>query len=221
MSDPDFKKIITEYDEAFRLNGRSASAVMCPKGRQQFRYQKMIEGINLVGKSILDFGCGLAHLFEYLVESNAGVTDYYGVDICESFLSDNRARFSNKNAHFINLDDFDTSVEAADVALVVGTFNLKYHLDYDNNWKYITSEILRIWSKTNQVLILNWMTDRVDFVQADAFHVSPEAIIKWGTNNLSKRFRVDASYMPYEFHICFFKNTDIKRPDNVYEELVD
>lgn len=210
-------EIAKTYSEAFEENGRSPSAVLCPKGRQNLRYSKMLENINLRGASILDFGSGLGHLFEYLTIKSESFT-YTGVDICQEFLDDCNSQFSKKGAKFIHLKEFEQNKYSFDYVMSIGTFNIKYFNDADENWKFVSDSLLKLWEVTNKALILNWMTDRVDFTQDQAFHMPPEKILSWGVKHFSNRFLINQTYMPYEYHITFFKNAEIERPGNVFTD---
>lgn len=211
-------KIAQQYEQAFKENGRTPKSVFCPKGRQELRYSKMLAGLELENHSILDFGSGLAHLYEFL-SSNIKNFQYVGVDICDDFLADCQKRFPSQNSTFLHLNDFKQLNARYDYTISVGTFNLEYHEDPSLNWKFITESLNSLWDVTDEAMILNWMTDRVDFKQEGAFHLAPEKIIDWGCKLYSKRFLIDQSYMPYEYHITFFKDSEIDRTSNVYKAI--
>lgn len=209
------KEIAKTYSEAFEENGRSPGAVLCPKGRQDLRYSKMIENFDISGSSFLDFGSGLGHLYEYLNKQSKNFS-YTGIDICQDFLDDCNSRFAKDGVEFIHLDHFQNRSATYDYVLSIGTFNIKYFDEVNENWKFITDTLRNLWQVTDKALILNWMTDRVDFMQDQAFHMPPEKIMDWGIKNFSNRFLINQTYMPYEYHITFFKNAQIERPGNVF-----
>ena len=65
-------------------------------------------------------------------------------------------------------------------------------------------------------LSVNFMTDKVDYMQIHAMHFNPAEMTNFVTNEITPRFTLDASYMPYEYTITMFKDFKIIRPDNIY-----
>ena len=66
---PNFEKIKGQYSHALGMYGDSPKAVLWPKGRQDARFSALIEpALSLDGErlTLCDFGCGLAHMQQYL-----------------------------------------------------------------------------------------------------------------------------------------------------------
>ena len=42
-------------------------------------------------------------------------------------------------------------------------------------------------------------------------------LINFISKNLTRRFKIDHSYMPYEFCVKIFKEQEILRPENVFK----
>ena len=85
-----YKKIIEHYEECFKKFGDTPQGVDWTKDEQvEFRYNTMIELINFREKSfhitenvsLLDYGCGLSHLYEYIVKNNIDYVEYTGLEI--------------------------------------------------------------------------------------------------------------------------------------------
>jgi cyclopropane fatty-acyl-phospholipid synthase-like methyltransferase len=78
--------------------------------RQRLRFEKLTAGIDLNGKKILDFGCGLGAFCGYL-ESVKAQCEYVGIDLVDGYLKKARqaypkARFENSSILDIN-EEFD------------------------------------------------------------------------------------------------------------------
>ncbi len=78
--------------------------------RQNLRFEKLICGLDLNGKKILDFGCGLGAFYAFL--ENIGVEcEYVGIDIVEGFVK--KAKSAHPKARFIkaSIMDMDESFD--------------------------------------------------------------------------------------------------------------
>jgi cyclopropane fatty-acyl-phospholipid synthase-like methyltransferase len=86
--------------------------------RQNLRFEKLVEGLNLDGKKILDFGCGLGAFCGFLKER--GVTcDYTGIDMVESFVK--KAKHVHPESRFIKASILDV-VEQFDYVFSSGVY---------------------------------------------------------------------------------------------------
>jgi cyclopropane fatty-acyl-phospholipid synthase-like methyltransferase len=210
---PDVGDITRQYREAFAVHGRSTAAVLCPKGRQAQRFAALLEGCALAGGRLLDFGCGLGHLCDHLTK--AGIDcDYLGVDMVDEFITSNREQMPSRR--FQKITDISEIEGTFDVVLASGVFNLKYLPDETANMAYVQALIARLFEKADRALTIDFMTDLVDFRQERAFHPAPAEMLRFVASQLSRRYRIDHSYLPYEYCVTIFKTTEIDRSRGVY-----
>lgn len=206
-------KVKEIYKEAWKEFGNSPNAVCWPKGRQDLRFDKLIAHFPGTTGTVADFGCGLAHFLDYSSAKKLGYK-YTGVEMVEEFLGDCRKRFPG--IPFLTTSEFENSPEKFDYIICSGTFNIKYHDDPETNDRFFKEMISKLFQKCSICLSLNLMTDQVDFQQAGAWHVNPGGFLAYLRTNLSRRFVIDSSYMPYEYTVTIFKDDVIKRPENVF-----
>ncbi|KYG81139.1 class I SAM-dependent methyltransferase [Roseivirga echinicomitans] len=207
--------VIKQYQEAFDKYGNSEKSVFWPKGRQKERFDALTRSIVKKKFSILDFGCGLGHMFDYLNATHDGNFSYHGVDVVDSFIVQNKITFPNTDFQLIQ--DYSEIQKSFDYVLISGVFNISYFEDLEKH-KNLVFEILEgLFSKANVYLSVNFMSDQVDFIQEGAYHQNINELLRFVSEKLSKRYVLDCSYMPYEFTITIFKDQTIKRPDNIYK----
>lgn len=188
-----------------------------PKGRQETRFRSLTRHISTEENgTILDFGCGLAHLKDYLDEHKFGA-GYHGVDVVPEFIERCRTKFPLATFELLNEDGYSGPI--VDHAVVSGTFNL-IEGNRRSHWNSVKNAILQLSSKATKSIALNFMSDQVDFVQSNAFHVSPMVITDFVRSSISRRFVLDQSYMPYEFTIIAIKDQAILRPINIFENVL-
>jgi len=204
------------YQEAFALHGDSPAAVLWPRGRQALRFKALTQHFSGAGFSVLDFGCGLAHLKDDLDQRFADYC-YIGADVVPEFVQAVRDKHPTAAVHLIR--NYAELVEPVDHVVVSGTFNL---VDGDSSAEYLAyvqGALQYLFGICRVSLAVNFMTDRVDFMQPGAHHVNVESMYRFMCDRLSPRLRIDQSYMPYEFTMVAFRNSGIVRPDNIYESV--
>ena len=213
MSAVNIDPIVAQYRKAFADNGRGQSAVLCPKGRQPIRYAAMLKGFALVNQSILDYGCGLAHLYEYLLQ-NAPQCSYRGVDIVPEFIDDNAKRFAG--AQFSLIAGIDDVQQHADIVIASGVFNLRYVADPVQNQAFVYSQIARLFELSKLGVCVDFLSNYVDFQAPGAFHIAPGEVLRFVHENLSRRAIVDHAYLPYEYCVTVYKDDAIDRAQSIY-----
>jgi SAM-dependent methyltransferase len=195
-----FEEINNMYSEALRKHGDSPNAVFIPKNNQHLRYQSALNSLpNLPKLEILDYGCGLGHLYDFLEKNLMSFFNYTGVDINEEFISFNSVKYPN--LVFLHRDYFLHEDSMYDAIISIGTFNLQYVPNKWDNQKFVLDEILKLWQKTRKVLYINFMHNLVDYEQPLAHHQSVGAIFDFSFRNLSKNIFIDNTFLPYEFAI--------------------
>jgi hypothetical protein len=111
---------------------------------------------------------------------------------------------------------YEDVVTPVDHMVISGTFNIVDGTDSLAYMAEVKKSLVHLFGLTSVSLAVNFMTDRVDYVQPQALHMNVEAIVDFIRRHLSPRLRLDESYMPYEFTVVVLKDCEIVRPDNVY-----
>ncbi|UAA39677.1 hypothetical protein KIH87_04785 [Paraneptunicella aestuarii] len=201
-------KVIEMYRDAFQKHGNSDSSVFFPKGRQFIRYKHMLPDYN--GKdSILDYGCGLAKLFKYISEFYPESKHlYHGVDITDEFIKSNLDTFPGTDFRLIG-DTGDVKDAQYDIILSSGTFNIISGGSRDEYAEYVKSSMQTLFNQCIKYLSIDFMHDQVDYMQPDAFHINISEMMSFIEQNLSSRFIINRSYMPYEISFIIFKDLEL------------
>jgi cyclopropane fatty-acyl-phospholipid synthase-like methyltransferase len=208
-------KVKKAYKEAYYKYGNSLESLFIPKGRQKERFDSLTTFFK-EESSILDYGCGFGHLFYYL-NQYFDKFSYEGCDIVDEFIAENRKNINEDIFYTIN--SYADVTSSYDFIVAAGVFNLMYTDSKLEQFELIKSTLKHLFTKTNRVLSVNFMTDQVDFVADNAYHQNVVEIYLFSVNELSRRVLIDQTYMPYEFTIHIFKNDQIVRPDNVFIPL--
>lgn len=153
---PDFKVLGWESEESQRL-----------------RFDVLISNVDLNGKKMLDVGCGLGNLFEYI--SGKGIkTDYTGVDILDKMIE--RANKKQLNAKFYRMDIFDSNPFKEgqfDVVYASGTFNL----NLQNNMEFLKKALKEFFRLSGGVVAFNLLHYMSPDKEEPYFYYKPDEVV--------------------------------------------
>lgn len=206
-------QLIEQYQRAFAVHGDTPAGVLWPRGRQALRFDALTRHFSGDGFSVLDYGCGLAHLKGYL-DTRFRRYQYYGADLVPEFVDTVETKYPDAKVQLVQSHaDVSTPV---DHVVISGAFNIIDGADRAAYVELVQAALSHLFNLSRVSLAVNFMTDRVDFIQPQALHMNVESMTDFMRTNLSPRLRVDESYMPYEFTLVVLKDREILRPDNTY-----
>jgi SAM-dependent methyltransferase len=205
--------MIRLYREAFRAHGDSPAAVLWPKDRQALRFGALTRGIETGGFSILDYGCGLAHLHDHLA-ARFSRFEYSGADAVPEFIA--ACRVKQPALRFFEIRQPEGLGGPYDYVVLSGVFNVRYTPDAAEHQRLVFDTLRSLWPLARRALAVNFMIDRVDIQQAGACHQGIQEILAFARDEMSPRLLLDHSYMPYEYTLTVFADAKVLHPANVY-----
>ncbi len=205
-------KMISVYENQFKKHGYNPSSLGCAKGRQDLRFKALTKNIKK-GK-LLDFGCGFGDLAIYLDKFNFGV-EYNGCDVMEKFIF--TARENNPKKNFFLIDIGEPLKQDYDHIVASGVFNFLYSKNEEEHKLFVYKTIENLFERCKFSLSVDFQSPFVDFKLPDAYHQDINDLINFISKKLTRRFKIDHSYMPYEFCVKIFKQQEILRPENVFK----
>lgn len=202
-----YLKIAEHYDNCFQQHGDSNLGVDWPNYEDTLiRHSVMYDIIENKESTLLDFGCGLGHYYEWIENiNNPKLAKYSGLDINEGFYNTCKTKFPHLT--FYHLDIFkDDNLPNFDYIVVNGVFTEKQGLTQDEMWDFFTSAISKLWSKCDKGIAFNLMSKHVDWEREDLFHVGLDELGWYLKNNLSRNFIIRNDYKLYEYTTYVYKN---------------
>jgi len=202
-----YLKIADHYNQCFEKNGDTHLGVDWPNYEDTLtRYKIMLELINETKKvSLLDFGCGLGHLYKFMLnEKKESEISYSGLDINKNFYDFCTQKYPNNDFYLRDIN-IDSDIPNFDYVICNGTFTEKRDLSYDEMFEFMSNTLKIIWSKTNKGIAFNVMSNLVDWERDDLFHVSMDELGLFLKNNLSRNFIIRNDYKLYEYTIYVYK----------------
>lgn len=213
-----FEEIKNEYATKFREHGVSSAAMLMPKGRHELRFSVVSEYLKkFPNPTILDYGCGLGFLHNYLEQG--GISHrYLGVDIVPEFIESCKNRVSGA-ARFELIEPNADLKQHFDFVYASGVFNLKTEISSEDSLAYAKERITKLFEITEKVMIIDFLSPDVDFQQENSQHIDYRLVLDWLVPNSSRRWVLRHDYLPYEYSLVVFKNDVVTHPDNVFIDL--
>lgn len=200
-----YKKISSHYNDCFIKNGDSHLGVDWPNQKDaNTRYQIMYESILEDSCSLLDFGVGLGHFYEWLNINSIKNIKFSGLDINSCFYESCKIKFPSIDLYLKDILT-DDDIPQFDYIVCNGTFTEKLDLSQDEMMNFLKSVLLKLWPKCNKGIAFNLMSKHVDWERDDLFHVSLDEIGWFLKQNLSRNFIIRNDYKLYEYTVYAYK----------------
>ncbi|HHV58764.1 MAG TPA: class I SAM-dependent methyltransferase [Clostridiaceae bacterium] len=136
---------IEKYNEDYKILGWES------REAQLKRFEILTSHVDLNGKKLLDVGCGLGNLLEFLESNNINV-DYTGVDILEEMIT--LAKQKNPGGKFYFMDIFSESFfneGSFDIVYSSGIFNLKI----SDNMGFLKKALKTFFTLSKDMVVFN------------------------------------------------------------------
>ncbi|HVX25472.1 MAG TPA: class I SAM-dependent methyltransferase [Parafilimonas sp.] len=197
--------IVEHYEHCLDEYGDSHKGVDWPKQDDtEKRYEVMLNVIKF-GKDtqkkaeLLDFGCGAAHLLDFMIKKNIENINYSGLDISEKFISLSRKKFSNVPFYCLDILDSKTALPSFDYIIMNGVFTEKRELSFEEMWNYFCKMLKKIFQFADKGIAFNVMSKAVDWERDDLFHLPTDLLVDFLTKNLTRNFIIRNDYGLYEY----------------------
>jgi SAM-dependent methyltransferase len=165
------------------------------------RYRVMLDVIrdDTAPVTLLDFGCGASHLYEYILRHGLDRITYEGLDLSRRFLQVSREKFPSVTYHDIDILDDAAALPDFDYVVANGVFTVRHMFSREEMVEYFESALERLYGSTRIGLAFNVMSKYVDWERDDLFHVSFDELASFLTRRLSRHFAIRHDYGLYEY----------------------
>ncbi|TYQ16198.1 UNVERIFIED_CONTAM: methyltransferase family protein [Acetivibrio alkalicellulosi] len=166
---------------------------------QNLRFDVLISNLELENKKILDVGCGLGNLLEYLQEKNIKA-EYTGVDILDSMIE--RVKHKKLKGTFYHMDIFESdyfSEGAFDVVYASGIFNL----NLNNNMEFLSYALRRFFYLASSIVVFNLLHEKSPDKEDLYFYYDPKKVLNMieEKHTFLKNIRVVEGYLNNDFTV--------------------
>ena len=204
MQEKKYLNIVTHYESCLERHGDIHLGVDWPRFPDvETRYRVMLEVIlpESRGRQIrlLDFGCGAAHLNEYIRRHRLEDIEYAGLDLSEKFLQLSQSKFPTAHFYCLDLLDPKASLPSFDYIVLNGVFTEKRELSFDEMLSYFKLLLKRVFEHATIGIAFNVMSKHVDWEREDLFHLPFDTLASFLKAELTRNFVFRNDYGLYEY----------------------
>lgn len=201
--------LVSHYEACFAQHGDSHLGVDWPNAADAAtRYRVMLDLVRQPAEKrciLLDFGCGLGHLYQYIADNQITGIDYIGVDMSAKFIDACRNKFPGVPFHSLDALSFPDMLPACDYAILNGVLTEKQELTFDTMWDYAQRLLRVVFASARRGMAFNLMSKHVDWERDDLFHVPFDLLADFLKQNISRHFTFRADYGLYEFTTYIYR----------------
>jgi SAM-dependent methyltransferase len=206
-----YHAIVNHYEDCLEKHGDSHLGVDWPKIEDaNTRYRIMLELIDFKRKitqvnTLLDFGCGASHLYEYMKLTEYSSIKYNGLDISSKFIELSTAKYPFNKYFCLDVLTQSDLLPKFDYIIMNGVFTEKRELSFDQMFDYFKMVTRTVFQKAEKGLAFNVMSKAVDWERWDLFHLPTDLLIDFLTKDLSRNFIIRNDYGLYEYTVYLYK----------------
>jgi cyclopropane fatty-acyl-phospholipid synthase-like methyltransferase len=149
--------------------------------------------------SLLDFGCGASHLYEYILRQQIDDVDYSGLDLSADFIQLSRSKFPFLNYYHLDILEDRVELPLFDYIVTSGVFTSKCDLSFEEMLTFFQNVVSKLFHKARVGIAFNVMSKHVDWERDDLFHLPFDTLGGFLTKELSRNFVFRNDYGLYQY----------------------
>jgi hypothetical protein len=207
MAHRPFTSIVAFWEERLRAHGDTAPGVGWLRDDADIRYRVMLELVRVASTrtTLLDFGCGASHFYEYLRRQSSTSIEYSGLDVSSRFLELSRDKFPHIAYYHVDLlDERPPPLPVFDYVVMNGIFTYRGALTHDEMFAYLRHLLRRVVAHVRIGLAFNVMSTQVDWPRQDLFHMPLDPLLTFLATEISRHVVVRHDYSLYEYTIYVY-----------------
>jgi SAM-dependent methyltransferase len=211
MSDRrNYYQIVDECERWLIAHGDRPEGVGWPVAKDApTRHRVMLEVIRPEHRDhvrLLDFGCGLSHLYEYIRHEGLLGIDYSGLDISPRFLEISRQKHPEVIYYAIDVLEDDSNLPEFDYIIMNGIFNSRIRMVQAEMFEFVKTLVARVFTHTRFGISFNVMSKQVEWERDDLFHLPIDELASFLARNISRHFVIRHDYGLYEYTTYVYRD---------------
>lgn len=205
---PSYFSIVDHYGRCLGQHGDTHCGVDWPKVADvSTRHRIMLEMLRPSNQrvKVLDFGCGTAHLLDYIKRHELSNITYAGLDILEQSIAICKKKHSDRSFYCCDILSSPDVVPVFDYIVMNGVLTVKCDLSFDAMWSYTRALLKVVFTKVRYGFAFNVMAAQVDWEREDLFHLPFDTLAWFLCRELSRHFVVRNDYGLYEYTVYVYK----------------
>lgn len=171
---------------------------------QEEAFRVLASGGITADSSVLDVGCGLAHLADYL--RRLGFRGRYtGIDISPKMVEAAKRRDPSLDVRCVDLlADRSLDAERFDFVVACGVFTERFDIPLDEFERFVRGLVGRMYELCRVATAFNMLTDAVDYRVDRLYYASPAAYLEFA-RSLTRYVTLRHDYPAYFFTLYLYR----------------
>lgn len=208
-----YLEIVRHYEACLAQHGDSHAGVDWPNEKDTcLRHQVMLDVIKEASDirvSLLDFGCGTSHLYEYMQRGTHRHIDYIGLDISAEYVRVAQAKYPHLVYHCVDILADAKAMPEVDYVVMNGVFTEKRGLSFEEMWAYFQQMLTAVFPRVRRGMAFNVMSKQVDWERAELFHLPMDALAAFLKEKISRHWVFRHEYGLYEYTVYVYKTPPV------------
>lgn len=203
-----FRPIIEFCEKLLKTHGDSPSGMGWKPSDADVRYGVMLDLVRGGDGSstLLDFGCGTAHLLEYMQRKGTQGIDYQGLDVSRQAIELCRKKFSEHDFLYLDVMAPDApELPQFDYIVMNGILTYKGQLSQDEMFDYGKTLLRKLFPHARIGLAFNIMSKQVDWEREDLMHMPVDPLLDFLSREISRHVVVRHDYGLYEYTVYVYR----------------
>ena len=149
--------------------------------------------------SLLDFGCGASHLYDYMLRHGRTGIEYSGLDLSHEFIKLSRSKHPDVTYYEVDVLADASRLPEFDYVVMNGILTYKGTMSHEAMLEYAHALLVCLYAKARKGLCFNAMSTLVDWQREDLFHLPFDVIAPFLAEHLSRHVVFRHDYGLYEY----------------------
>ena len=211
-----YLEIVQHYEACLRRHGDTHLGVDWPNEKDTcLRHQVMLDVIRESSNtpvSLLDFGCGTSHLYEYMQQGAYPQVQYIGLDISPEYVQVSQAKYPHIAYYCLDVLANGAEIPEVDYLIMNGVFTEKRGLAFEDMWTYFQEMLMAVFPHVERGMAFNVMSKHVDWEHDELFHLPMDLLADFLKQKISRHWLFRQEYGLYEYTVYVYKTASAK-PD--------
>lgn len=198
-----YDELVEHYERCLEKHGDTFRGVDYTKEHEvDVHYKVMLELVRSGATrdtTLLDFGCGASHMYEYMLRTGALEITYAGLDLSPKFVELSQSKFPSIPYYCLDVLSDAEKLPQFDYIVMTGVLTEKRQLSFDDMWEYAQRLLQAVFRKARIGIAFNTMSKQVDWERDDLFHLPIDTLAWFLKKNLTRHFVIRSDYGLYEY----------------------
>lgn len=201
-----YKELQIHYENSLAMYGPNSKGMDWPNSDDLIKRFKVLTSIineDLSNNfSVLDLGCGVGLMVDFLKESNLiKKINYKGIDISPQMISFAKKRLPQYDFEERDILESKLDANTFDYVIMNGLFTEKLNMSQSEMFSFFEEMIKIVYNSCKNGFSFNVMSSHVDWKRDDLFHLELDQLVAFLVKNCSRKIKIDMDYGLYEYSV--------------------